>query len=279
MAISNNAINNTVGASINGVTNTLTIQNPSNSTNSQANALITVGGTTAGNVWTQYTIGTTQSYSMGINNASGQILQINGNAGSTVSPGSDTLLWEMNKAGVITTPLNPAFMAHLVGDVPNATGNASAYYIQFNAVDYDQASNFTTVVGMTGIGSFFTAPVDGVYQLNASVGMSNINVGTTNYQVQAGIAFNPTGSGNFFSFEKYLLSNFSAETNGTPPAPSLSYEMVLSGSVTIFMPAGSSAGVWAQGNSSPSGTNNITISAESGALPQYHTFFSGCKVA
>lgn len=69
MVTINNGINNTVGASNTGVTNTFTITNPSNTASSQASELITVGGGTAGDAFTQWQIAGTTNYVAGIDNS------------------------------------------------------------------------------------------------------------------------------------------------------------------------------------------------------------------
>lgn len=64
-----NSINSTIGSSNSGANNTLTIQNTSNTAASQANALITVGGATADDPFTTYTVTGATSWSEGIDNS------------------------------------------------------------------------------------------------------------------------------------------------------------------------------------------------------------------
>jgi hypothetical protein len=64
----NNSINNTVGASNAGATNTLTIQNPSNTASSTALTISTVGGNTAYGAYNRWVSGTAESWAMGIVN-------------------------------------------------------------------------------------------------------------------------------------------------------------------------------------------------------------------
>lgn len=92
----NNAVNNTTGASNSGVTNTFTVQNPSNTANSQATANISVGGDTAGDVWTQYTIGSATSYAVGVDNSNSNYFGINYANSGTVNPssGNNLLLFD-----------------------------------------------------------------------------------------------------------------------------------------------------------------------------------------
>jgi len=71
-----NSIDNTIGASNSGATNTLTIQNPSNTASSQAQEIITVGGTSSGDPFTTYTVTGSNSFSVGIDNSASQLFKI-----------------------------------------------------------------------------------------------------------------------------------------------------------------------------------------------------------
>lgn len=98
-----NAINSNIGAVNSGATNTLTVQNPSNTASSQASELITVGGTSSGSCWTQYTVGTSVSYSMGIDtqNSGGtgtRSLVISSTQTGTCSPTSGNVLFSFSSA-------------------------------------------------------------------------------------------------------------------------------------------------------------------------------------
>ena len=65
----NNAINNTVGGSNSGATNTLTVTNSSNTASSQALQVISVGGGTAGDPFTTFTVTGGGSWSIGCDNS------------------------------------------------------------------------------------------------------------------------------------------------------------------------------------------------------------------
>lgn len=69
MVTFNNPINNFVGSTNSGVTNTLTIQNQSNTASSQALENILVGGSSAGDAFTTYTITGVTNWSLGIDNS------------------------------------------------------------------------------------------------------------------------------------------------------------------------------------------------------------------
>ena len=93
MVTINNSINNTVGASNSGVTNTFTITNPSNTASSAAQLLTTVGGTTAGNAWHQYTVGTAASFAMGVLNGATPVFNMTYAASGTANPSTATPAW------------------------------------------------------------------------------------------------------------------------------------------------------------------------------------------
>lgn len=167
MVSANNSINDTVGASISGVTNTLTVTNPSNTASSAARETITVGGASAGDPISQWDISGVTTWSMGIDNSDSDNLKMNpsGSLGA-----SDT--WVMTTAGERTMPLQPAFAAVLKTAVSNVTGDNSTYYLGDTDLGaaltalFDQNSDFTT--GASG-GAYFTAPIDGTYIVGAAV--------------------------------------------------------------------------------------------------------------
>ncbi len=96
-----NSINSTIGASISGATNTLTIQNPSNTASSQAQCLITVGGTTAGDVWTQYTVGSTTTWAQGISQVASRDFRLTLAAAATGNPSAGTTFMRAQTAGSV----------------------------------------------------------------------------------------------------------------------------------------------------------------------------------
>lgn len=167
MVSTNNAINKTVGATISGVTNTFTVTNASNTASSQATTNITVGGGTAGDVWTQHTISGTNSYAHGIDNSDSDSFKINTAAGSSVNPSSGTNLWKMTTGGIRTMPLQPAFLAYNSVNQTNVTGDNTIYTITFNTEAFDRGANFAA--------NTFTAPVTGIYYVGSYIVMTGIN--------------------------------------------------------------------------------------------------------
>lgn len=152
-----NSINSNIGASNSGATNTLTITNPSNTASSQALVNVTVGGATAGDAFTTYTVSGVTNWSEGIDNSASDAFVI---AASTALGTTNVL--SATTAGAVTKPLQPAFLAVLGTTDTNATGAGTTFMLgSGNALTeiFDQGGNFVT----TGT---FTAPETGRYQLS-----------------------------------------------------------------------------------------------------------------
>lgn len=158
MSSSNNAINNTVGASISGVTNTFTVTNPSDTASSAARTLITVGGASADDAWLTWNVNSATDWSMGIDNDDSDKLVMSQNA--TLGT---TNVWEMTTAGERTMPLQPAFIAFNTLLRSNVTGDGTLYTVIFDSVVRDTNSDFDNTTGT------FTASVAGSYALTAAI--------------------------------------------------------------------------------------------------------------
>jgi len=168
MVTLSNSIDNTIGVSLSGATNTFTVQNPSNTASSQAKILATVGGTTAGDAWTQYTAGTSQSYAIGLSNSNSQSLYISTAASGTVSPSTGTALVTLTSGGNLNKPLTSAFNAYVGTTLSNVTGDGTVYTVVFGTVLFDQNSNYNNSNGV------FTAPVTGIYHFSSVIFLNNI---------------------------------------------------------------------------------------------------------
>ena len=151
MADFNNSINSTVGASISGVTNTLTITNASNTAASQARQHISVGGPLSGDPFINFNIDATQDWSMGIDNSDNDSYKLS--ASSSLGT-SDVMV--CTTSGEITQPLQPSFLARLTVPQNNITGSGGIGEAEFTTVDFDQNSDYDGI-------KRFTAPVDGIY--------------------------------------------------------------------------------------------------------------------
>jgi hypothetical protein len=164
MVSSNNAINNTVGADITGVTNELTVTNPSNTASSAALSTITVGGASSGDAWQKWSVNSVTDWSMGIDNDDSDKL-IMSQAGTL---GSNNV-WEMTTAGERTMPLQPAFIAFNTLLRSNVTGDGTLYTVIFDTVITDANSDYDNTTGT------FTAPVSGSYALTSAVRPQNVS--------------------------------------------------------------------------------------------------------
>lgn len=164
MVAANNAILNTVGASISGVTNTLTVTNPSNTASSAARETIVVGGGTAGDPTLNFNVSGVTNWELGIDNSVGDNLTI---SQGTALGTNDT--WRMDTSGRRTMPLQPAFFAHKSANTPNVTGDGSSFTVICDTVVFDQGSNYNNATGL------FTAPVAGKYYFSACISINTIS--------------------------------------------------------------------------------------------------------
>ncbi len=156
----NNSVNNTSGASNTGETNTFTVTNSSNTASSAALLNITVGGSTAADAFTTYTVAGTTNWSEGVDNSDSDAYVI---AASTAL--GTTNVMRVSTAGEINYPLQPAFSAYVNTTIPNVTGDGTFYTIIPDTELFDQNGDFTLASGT------FTAPVTGKYQLNSVVSL------------------------------------------------------------------------------------------------------------
>lgn len=157
----NNSIGNTIGGSNSGVTNTFTVTNSSNTASSQANEVITVGGGTAGDPYTTYTVSGATNFSIGIDNSASDAFVI---AASTAL--GTTNVMSVATTGEINFPLTSAFLAQSAGQT-DVTGDGTDAAITFATEIFDQNSDFAS--------STFTAPVAGRYYLATLIGYNQVN--------------------------------------------------------------------------------------------------------
>jgi len=148
-----------------GSTRQLVVENFDN-TNTASNAVIavSVGGTSAGDAFEVFAIGTARSYSFGPDTSASQILKINTAASDVVTPSTGTNLWNMTTAGRRTMPLQPSFFATINAEA-NVTGDGTVHYIGSVTATtevFDQDGSFNPGNG-AGTPATFTAPVNGIY--------------------------------------------------------------------------------------------------------------------
>lgn len=187
MVFANNSIDNTVGASISGVTNTFTVTNPSNTASSAARSTIVVGGGTSGDPTLNFNVSGVTNWEVGIDNSDSDKLKI---SQGTALGTNDTLI--ITTSGEITLPLQPAFLA-LAPTVANATGNGTPYQLGTAAMTeiFDKGGDFNT-------NGTFTAPVTGIYSFCASAYLEGnvINIAIQIRTVTSNRTFSSVASSN-----------------------------------------------------------------------------------
>lgn len=164
MVSANGVINNKVGSSISGVTNTFTVTNPSNTASSAARETIVVGGGSAGDPTLNFNVSGVTNWEMGIDNSVSDNLTISQGAALGTND-----VWRMTTAGARTMPLQPAFLAFLSANIANVTGDGTTYTIISDTEIFDQGANYNNATGV------FTAPVTGRYQLNGAIEIDNLS--------------------------------------------------------------------------------------------------------
>jgi len=173
MAQITNGINNQVGGSLSGATNQFLIANDSNTASSVALEIVRVGGGTAGDPFTQYTVTGATTFSEGIDNSDSDAFVI---AASTALGTTNTV--RIATTGEINFPLQSAFLA-LSGSASNVTGDGTAYTLGSSVAlteVYDQNSDFNT-------NGTYTAPVTGIAQFGGSITLLQIGAAHTDMYV------------------------------------------------------------------------------------------------
>lgn len=148
-----NAITNTVGASISGIKNRLTVTNSSNTASSIARMNITVGGSSAGNPYHRFLVNGQTSWSQGIDNDASDcyVLSQNANLGTNNC-------FTSTVDGEVNLPLQPTFRAYISIPTGNVTGDGTDYFFIWDTEVFDIGGNYDHTTGT------FTAPIDGVYE-------------------------------------------------------------------------------------------------------------------
>ncbi len=199
MVSSNNAINNTIGASISGVTNTLTVTNSSNTASSAARETITVGGGTAGDPTLNWSVSGVTNWEMGIDNSDSDKWKLS--LGTSLGT-ADTIT--SFTTGEVLKPRTPCVVAHKSTVSTNVTGDGTGYTVIFDTVSIDQGSNYNNATGI------FTAPVTGTYLITAQVaynGLTAAHTGaflliSTSPKVVWNPSYNPYATQNLFTTQQ-----------------------------------------------------------------------------
>jgi len=167
MVTINNAINNTVGGTNSGVTNTLTVTNPSNTASSQALVNVTVGGASSGDAFTTYTVTGATSWSTGIDNSVSDNFVI---AASTALGTSNAVT--INIAGAMAVTSNLTTLGDF--DATRSSVGGLVNGVIQNSDNTNSASNaaMTVVTGGSSAGDpYFALAVSGVN--GYSIGIDN----------------------------------------------------------------------------------------------------------
>jgi hypothetical protein len=138
---------------------TCTVENTSDTANSNAITYIETGGMSSGDPKNFWLISGSNSFATGIDNsASNRLVICSGTALGT------TDRMRIETTGAVTWPANVAFLSFLPTDVTNVTGQSGTYALGAGTAlteVFDQGSAITT-------GGTFTAPVTGRYDLRVN---------------------------------------------------------------------------------------------------------------
>lgn len=169
-----NIIENALTNSASGATEKFVISNDSNTASSAAECAIVQAGSSGDDVWTEYVVGTTRSYALGINESNSNALEFTiGTSSTNPSSGNSVLLYRANSETLNKTD-QPCFLAYKSSNSTNAVGNGTPFVIDASTIRYDIGSDYNT-------GTYtFTAPVTGKYLIFAAVQVSNLG-GTMSY--------------------------------------------------------------------------------------------------
>ena len=179
MVAINNSDNNQVGASNSGVTNTFTVTNPSNTASSQAQVNVTVGGGTAGDAYTTYTVSGVTNWSEGVDNSASDAFVIS----------ASTALGTTNVVSMVTGG-NVSFVLGDLDVTRSSSGSTVTDTISNTSnTASSNALQQVTVAGTSAGDSFTTYTVSGT--TNWSVGTDN-SVSNDPFVVSASTALGTT---------------------------------------------------------------------------------------
>lgn len=194
----NNSDNNTVGASNSGVTNTFTVTNSSNTASSAANCQITVGGGTAADPQTTYTVTGATDWSVGIDNSASDAYVI---AASTAL-GTTNVVSIATGGAVsfvlgnvdVTKSSSGADVSETVSNTSNTASSTATHYAIVAGTSAGDAQYQASVSGTTqwtwGIDNSVTSPTADPWVLAQGTALGTNNVmsvatsGEINYPLQ-----------------------------------------------------------------------------------------------
>jgi len=204
MVAINNSINNAVGGSNSGVTNTFTVSNDSNTASSAANSQITVGGATAADPQTTYTVTGVTSWSQGIDNSASDAFVL---AASTAL-GTTNVMSAATGGAVsfvlgnvdVTKSSSGADVSLTVSNTSNTASSTATNYITVAGTSAGDAQVQYAVSGTTTWTQGIDNSASDAFVISASTALGTTNVmsiattGEINYPLQS-------------AFSAYLNSN------------------------------------------------------------------------
>lgn len=227
----------------------LTITNTDNTNVASASHLnVSVGGTSSGDPYVVYGVGSTRAYCIGVDNSDSQSLKINTAASSSINPSLGTNLFTIDSSGNRSLPLNACCTVDLNTGLTNATGDGTfvnpVIFDTESGAFFDQNGNYNTTTGI------FTANATGKYLVTASVTFNSLTVlytsGILRIDLNGGtykiVQFNPGASLN-------STNEFTADISCIIP-------VAATGTIAILAQvSGSTKTVGIKGNTSGSYTN------------------------
>ncbi len=180
---SNAILDDTGNCTFNNTTSTtplsLDVLNSDTNAASTARIAAAVVNTSAADPFLHVSINAATNYCWGIDNSDSDILKINYNTVS-VTPSTGTNIWNMTTAGIQTLPLQPSFLAFLGSTVVDATGAGTGFTLGTGTAlteVFDRGGNFNT-------NGTFTAPITGIYHLEAFILTTDLSVAMTTIDIR-----------------------------------------------------------------------------------------------
>ena len=101
--------------SLSGSSLSLTVDNSSNTASSNAIVSIAVAGTSSGDPFTQWSVGSAQAYAFGISNSNSQSLRITSASSSSVTPSTGATIFGLESGGIVFVGDG----THIIAEAPN----------------------------------------------------------------------------------------------------------------------------------------------------------------
>lgn len=245
MTVITNAINNKIGGSNSGVTNTLTIDNASNTASSQAQCLLSVGGATSGDPYITHTVAGATSWSSGVDNSASDAYVIS----ASTALGTTNVVSMATGGAVsfvlgnvdITKSSNGTDVSETVSNTSNTASSTASHYSIVAGSTAGDAVYQSSVSGVTqwtwGIDNSVTSPTADPFVISQGTALGTNNImsvatsGEINYPLQpaflaylSSTALNKTGNGASYQLGTDALTevfdqNSDFNTNGTFTAP------------------------------------------------------------